>query len=338
MRRSSNLTQILYSSMAGVILLGAPCLADPSLVVSDLGLNGNTNREWLIEIAPDPTLFGPGGGSVSVELAFEITGTALVGATANDTAWPFQIPGNDPFTGGISAGLQVNLAADNVFASLGSDLFVTGDAVTTLIIETFGSGPTTLSWGGQTLLEGTQFAYVGSRINQAGIAFDGYQGSLSAGSGPDGDFNGDSLWNCTDIDALSGAIATASSDLSFDMNGDGIISLGDITDVDVGWLAVGGANNLLVTAGNPFIVGDANLDGSVDVSDFNQWNSNKFTASDRWCFGDWNADGSVDVSDFNLWNGNKFSASAGTLVPEPGIHVLLTWLGLWTLVTACRAR
>ncbi len=49
----------------------------------------------------------------------------------------------------------------------------------------------------------------------------------------------------------------------------------------------------------------------VDVSDFNVWNSNKFTSVAAWCAGDFNADGAVDVSDFNIWNANKFTAADG---------------------------
>ncbi|MEM7316345.1 MAG: hypothetical protein AAF497_24700, partial [Planctomycetota bacterium] len=53
-------------------------------------------------------------------------------------------------------------------------------------------------------------------------------------------------------------------------------------------------------------LGDANLDGAVDVSDFNLWNSNKFQPGVGWAQGDFNGDGVGDVSDFNIWNVNKF--------------------------------
>jgi hypothetical protein len=71
------------------------------------------------------------------------------------------------------------------------------------------------------------------------------------------------------------------------------------------------------------LTADANLDGAVDVSDFNVWNGNKFTMTPAWCSGDFNADGSVDVSDFNAWNSNKFQTSGPILVPEPeNLYVL----------------
>ena len=90
------------------------------------------------------------------------------------------------------------------------------------------------------------------------------------------------------------------------------------------WLAAAGAANL--SSGGSYLLGDANLDGAVDVSDFNLWNGHKFTNAAAWCRGDFNADGSVDVSDFNLWNGNKFTNAdaAPVAVPEP--------CGLWLLV------
>ena len=57
-------------------------------------------------------------------------------------------------------------------------------------------------------------------------------------------------------------------------------------------------------------MGDATLDGFVDVQDFNEWDANRFTMGAAWCRGDFNADGVVDVQDFNAWNKNKFQTSA----------------------------
>ena len=96
------------------------------------------------------------------------------------------------------------------------------------------------------------------------------------------------------------------------MTGDGVVDGSDLDE----WLRQAGATNL--ASGGSYLDGDANLDGFVDVSDFNIWNGNKFTGSTGWCSGDFNADGVVDVSDFNLWNVNKFSSADSTAsVPEP---------------------
>ena len=44
------------------------------------------------------------------------------------------------------------------------------------------------------------------------------------------------------------------------------------------------------------------LDGSVEVPDFNAWNANKFTSSLQWDEGDFTGDGVVNIADFNAWN------------------------------------
>ena len=126
-----------------------------------------------------------------------------------------------------------------------------------------------------------------------------------------GDFNGDGIYDCADIDSLVAEIASGNGDVSFDITGDGIV---DSDDLDQ-WLVEGGAANGF---GGAFLVGDANLDGVVDISDFNIWNGSRLTNTPAWCSGDFNADGVVDVSDFNLWNGNQFQSSDSLhSVPEP---------------------
>ena len=107
-------------------------------------------------------------------------------------------------------------------------------------------------------------------------------------------------------------------DPNFDVNGDG-----DLNSLDLdAWLVAAGDTNLGV--GLAYQYGDANLDGMVDVSDFNIWNSNKFRSVAAWSVGDLNPDGAIDVSDFNLWNNHKFRSSLA--VPEPAAG--LTWLAL----------
>lgn len=151
-------------------------------------------------------------------------------------------------------------------------------------------------------------------------------------AGVGGDFNGDGTYDCLDVNALTGVIAAGSNDAAFDLTGDGSVDGDDLN----AWLTEAGAAEL--PSGNPFRLGDANLDGFVDVSDFNVWNSNRFSTRPEWCSADFNADGVVDVSDFNLWNGNKFTASSLAAVPEPmGWGWLLTLTGGW-LGLAARQR
>ncbi|HEY6562980.1 MAG TPA: putative Ig domain-containing protein, partial [Pirellulaceae bacterium] len=117
------------------------------------------------------------------------------------------------------------------------------------------------------------------------------------------DFNQDGLINVLDIDALVGQIAAHTNPGAYDLTGDGLVNL---SDRDV-WLALAGEVNL--PSGNPYRLGDANLDGVVDGSDFGRWNANKFTFVAAWSKGDFNADGAVDGSDFGTWNANKFTSS-----------------------------
>jgi hypothetical protein len=183
-----------------------------------------------------------------------------------------------------------------------------------------------------------QFAGVGVlRSNLGGDGTGGFTGNLSGvdlsaipgdqfvsltlpPSAIDADFNDDGSLNCADIDALTNAVAMSGSIAQFDLNGDGMLSIGDVDR----WRSDAGAVN--IGAGRSYRVGDANLDGSVDGSDFGLWNSNKFTANKDWCRGNFNADTFTDGSDFGLWNANKFTSSDSQVVPEPG-------LGLWTLLT-----
>ena len=65
------------------------------------------------------------------------------------------------------------------------------------------------------------------------------------------------------------------------------LTVAPLTAAGVAMLAAGSGHDprelVRLTGGNPFLEGDANLDGSVDVSDFNAWNGNKFTSSDVVC-------------------------------------------------------
>ena len=116
-----------------------------------------------------------------------------------------------------------------------------------------------------------------------------------------GDFNEDDSWDCHDLDQLTGQILAADYEARFDLNQDGALDLADRDE----WLAAAGTRNGLDGA---YLLGDANLDGSVDLTDFNLWNVHKFTPSVSWCAGDFTGDGVVDASDFNLWNLYKYSS------------------------------
>ena len=124
----------------------------------------------------------------------------------------------------------------------------------------------------------------------------------------DCDIDNNNQCDIVDIDLLVSAIAQSDDDLAFDINGDGNV---DSQDIDA-WLVDGGINSI----GASYLPGDANLDGFVDASDFNLWNTNSFGLGGTWSGGDFNADGVTDGSDFNIWNSHKFTSSLSS-VPEP---------------------
>lgn len=124
-----------------------------------------------------------------------------------------------------------------------------------------------------------------------------------AGGAPSPDFDSDGMLALSDLDLLYGAILSSTNPPSFDLSQDGTV---DAWDLDH-WLRLAGAVNL--PSGNPYLYGDANLDGLVDEQDYLIWNSFRFTLSRSWGKGDFDADGFSDVRDFVYWNANKFTSS-----------------------------
>lgn len=142
-----------------------------------------------------------------------------------------------------------------------------------------------------------------------------------------GEFNGDGIYDCVDINELADAVAQASTNTLYDLNSDGQVDIGDLDR----WRSIAGEAN--IGSGRSYLSGDANLDAVVDGSDFNLWNSHKFTSDTAWCSGNFNGDAVIDGSDFGIWNSNKFTASDQSVVPEPSASLLLA-CGL--LVLYCR--
>ena len=165
------------------------------------------------------------------------------------------------------------------------------DNVEQVLVDSPVAGSYTIHVGGNLVSNDQNFSIVVS-------------GTMAAPVGIACDFNDDGACDGTDIDQLQDNIVNGPvNTVVYDLDGDGQVTGSDRDE----WLLVAGNENL--ASGTAYLPADANLDGSVDGSDFNRWNANKFTASSNWTDGDFNLDGVIDASDFNIWNSNKFTSS-----------------------------
>lgn len=166
--------------------------------------------------------------------------------------------------------------------------------------------------------------------SRTGGAFDNYDFDninvrFLSGTGPLCDFDGNLLCDIVDVDLLGKAIIAGTNESLFDVNGDGVVNLADQDQ----WRADAAAENGFAA---PYLPGDANLDGSVLVSDLNIVGTNWQGSPDPWSSGDFNADGIVNVGDLNLlalnWQQSIPAAAAGEAVPEPASLALLAIAGI----------
>ncbi|MEM7680802.1 MAG: sulfatase-like hydrolase/transferase [Planctomycetota bacterium] len=97
-------------------------------------------------------------------------------------------------------------------------------------------------------------------------------------------------------------------------------------DPDHGWAVTYDAQGVLATAA---LLGDFNLDGVVDLLDFDVLASAFGDTQSGWSTGDANGDGVVDLLDFDALAGNFGAASPG-VVPEPGSLALTA--AAWVLL------
>ena len=160
--------------------------------------------------------------------------------------------------------------------------------------------------------------------DEVGENFAAGESALIQGGGLLGDFNGDGMLDVVDVNALNAQISTGAADTSFDLNSDGAVDESDlqiwVKDLKNTW------------------IGDANLDGEFNSSDFvTVFSACKFeqdTAA-SWEEGDWNGDGRFSSGDFvaaftdaGYEQGPKPAAAA---VPEPTSDAFLL-LGLFALM------
>lgn len=136
-------------------------------------------------------------------------------------------------------------------------------------------------------------------------------------TGPSADFDGDGDMDNDDVDALVGEIVAGTNESTFDISADGIVNNADLSQ----WLRDAATNNGFNA---PYLLGDANLNGSVDSGDLNNlalsWRQNVAL----WSAGDFNADGVVNAADLNelAINWRESIPSAASVVPEPAAATL----------------
>jgi len=152
----------------------------------------------------------------------------------------------------------------------------------------------------------------------------------------DGDIDIDDVNALTLVGNLTGGVSVNAGTTKFDLNGDNSINTADLDK----WRADAATLNGF---GSPYSLGDANLDGDVDVfqpdgnGDAQVLTSNIGTASGAvWGDGDFNADGDVDIFDFagtgdaqvltNNLGSFSDTGAAVAAVPEPATIAILATL------------
>ncbi len=114
-----------------------------------------------------------------------------------------------------------------------------------------------------------------------------------------GDVNFDAAVTAEDIDMLSEEIRMGSDDLTFDLNKDGAVTAHDRDYL---------VETILATK-----YGDANLDGTVDLKDFEDWHNSRFMTDTTWAQGNFDGDNNTDVSDLSLWVQNRTPTTSETI-------------------------
>lgn len=135
---------------------------------------------------------------------------------------------------------------------------------------------------------------------------------------PVGDLSYDQKLDIRDVNIVSKNVALGSTDKRLDLNEDNVVDVNDLHFL---------ATDLMDTA-----VGDANLDGEVNFTDFLTLSDN-FEQAGGWGQGDFNANERVDFGDFLLLSENFGTTSgqaAAASVPEPkgGYLAAVAALGL----------
>ena len=278
--------------------------AAEAMIQVDMNLNGGANETVLRTEFEDRGILG--------ELAADDHGNNAASATptgANSTnTGTIEFPGNDTdwFAFTVPAGANVTLETLPGGGSLGDTtlrLYNT-NGVSQIAFNDDINFPSNLysriNYTAATT--GTYYVAVGS--------YDTNTGSYTLRITSDaeitsGDFDSDGDYDCDDINELTQEIVAGTNNTVYDLTGDDIVN---VDDLDAWRLEAGTA-----MFGGAILEGDANLDGTVDGADYQDWANHRFTSNANWCDGDFNADGFIGGTDLLMWNANKFSSADGNV-------------------------
>jgi hypothetical protein len=205
---------LAYVAMS-VVFFGSAAMAQPTLSITDGGLNGSGNREFVVQAVPATA---DGTHSLAMEVGFSVTGAAIVGAT-HGAAWvddgigDVGNRGNNHFTGTATDGIVIESNNTDLFAALGSAKLSGGETAMTIEID----GPI----GVITVGGGYGAGSANGRIAEDGVNHDTYSGSY----GIHGDYEPNGVVDITDFGTFADDYATTAARSDFD--GSGAV---DITD------------------------------------------------------------------------------------------------------------
>ncbi len=177
-----------------------------------------------------------------------------------------------------------------------------------------------------------------NRLNERlPVAFEFFSERLVAAQPTDCDFDRDGVCG---LDDLAGETlfrinlevgSTATEDLeAFDLTADGVVDGDDLRE----WLSLAAAENGF---DEPFVPGDANLDGTVDFADFLSLARNYLAGERDWSQAEFTGDMHVGFPDFLALSANygteiSQAVPGAMAVPEPASPPVLPACGLAVLV------
>jgi hypothetical protein len=126
----------------------------------------------------------------------------------------------------------------------------------------------------------------------------------------------------TDVDALVGEIIAGTNNPDFDVTSDGNVDNSDLSQ----WLADAAQANGFA---EPYLLGDSDLDGSVNAADLNNVGLSWQQSPNTWSGADFTANGIVGAEDLNVLGLNWQSTipvAAASAVPEPSTGSLIGFL------------